>query len=201
MSTTSSQTGVLLSNGCRITHGDGANVKKPFPDMMPDLTMHELTASSKTAFKGQLGYIEFDTDIRLPRHIHMDASKQKLIDERIMVLHGVGLVEIAGEIFAVATGSLVDAIGGVPHTWTACPAGVMLPDGSVSTGKFTMVYEYEEPTSFFPTVSTEVVKDVSQYQAYTGDLDSIRFPKLSADDVVKRARLVFNKEQARLRLV
>ncbi|KAK5156405.1 hypothetical protein LTS14_005293 [Recurvomyces mirabilis] len=64
-----------------------------------------------------------------------------------------------------------------------------------------MVYEYEEPTSFFPTVSTEVVKDVSQYQAYTGDLDNIRFPELSADDVVKRARLVFNKEEARLRLV
>ncbi|KAK5156406.1 hypothetical protein LTS14_005294 [Recurvomyces mirabilis] len=81
MSTASSETGVLLPNGCRITHGHGANVKKPFPDIMPGLNMHELTASSKTAFKGQLGYIEFDTDIRLPRHIHIDASKQKLTDE------------------------------------------------------------------------------------------------------------------------
>lgn len=99
----------------------------------------------------------------------MDASKQKLVDERILVLNGVGLVEIAGKVYVgmfivsgsaviftaravvddlarvltghyiVAPGTLVDAIGGVPHTWTACPPGVKLPDGSVSKGTFTMV--------------------------------------------------------------
>ena len=75
----------------------------------------------------------------------MDASKKKLVDERILVLNGVGLVEIAGKIWATAPGTLVDAIGGVPHTWSAAPAGIKLPDGSVSTGKFTMVrVSYEE---------------------------------------------------------
>lgn len=81
----------------------------------------------------------------------MDAAQKELVDERILVLNGVGLVELAGKIWAVAPGTLVDAVGGVPHTWTACPAGVQLPNGTVSEGKFTMVYEYEEPTSFYPT--------------------------------------------------
>ncbi|EMC96515.1 hypothetical protein BAUCODRAFT_477768 [Baudoinia panamericana UAMH 10762] len=186
------EVGILLSNGCRITHGRGANVKSPFPKMMPGLVMHELSPSNTQGFKGQLGFIEFDTEMRLPRHIHIDPSKQRLVDERIMVLHGVGRVELTGEIFAVAPGSLVDAVGGVPHTWTACPAGVRLSNGTVSTGTFTMVYEYEEPTSFFPTVSTERISHVSQYQAYSGDLEEIRFPRLSAEQVVAKARTILN---------
>lgn len=190
--------GVVLQdvNVCRISHGSGANIKTPFPDMMPDLTMHELCPSSSKSFSGPLGYIEFTTDIRLPRHIHMDPTKQKLVDERIMVLHGVGLVELAGKYYVVAPGSLVDAVGGVPHTWTACPAGVKLPDGTVSTGTFTMVYEYEEPTSFFPTKSTDVITDAAQYEPFSGDLDEIRLPKLSAQQVVKTARIVLNKEES-----
>ncbi|KAF2772228.1 hypothetical protein EJ03DRAFT_217014 [Teratosphaeria nubilosa] len=183
--TTATPTGVLLSNGCRITHGNGADIKKPFPNLVPDLTMHELCGQHKKGFSGQLGFIDFNTDIRLPRHIHMRADKSKFIYERIMTLHGMGLVEIAGEVFVVPPGSLVDCVGGVPHTWTACPAGVLLPDGMVSEGSFTMVYEYEEPTSFFPTASTEIIKNVGQYQALTENLDDIRFPKLSAQEVVR----------------
>ena len=200
MSRASSSTGVQLANGCQITHGNAANVKRPFPDMMPGLTMHELSARNTIGFQGQLGFIQFNPDIRLPRHIPMDASKQKLVDERIMVLHGVGLVELAGEIFAVAPGSLVDAVGGVPHTWTACPAGVRLPDGSVSTGTFTMVYEYEEPTSFFPTQSTEIVRDTKQYQAYDGDLEKIRFPVLTPQEVVAQARVIVDRAEGTLSL-
>lgn len=90
---------------------------------MPGLVMNELSPSNK-GFSGQLGFIEFTPDIRLPRHIHMDASKDRLVDERILVLHGVGLVEIAGTIWAVAPGSLVELPGGIPHTWGGCPAGV-----------------------------------------------------------------------------
>lgn len=191
-----SEVGLLLSNGCRITHGSGANVKKPFSDV--PLTMHELSPSNTKGFRGQLGFIEFTSELRLPRHIHMDASKKHFVDERIVVLHGTGVVELAGEVYVVAPGSLVDAVGGVPHTWSACPAGVKLPDGSVSTGSFTMVYEYEEATSFFPTKSTDVVKDPSQYQAFDGDLDEIRFPELSAQQVVDRAKVVFNTEQRSL---
>ncbi|TKA80855.1 hypothetical protein B0A55_02326 [Friedmanniomyces simplex] len=194
------EVGLLLENGCRITHGNAANVKKPFPDMMPGLTMHELSPSNNKAFQGPLGFIEFTTDIRLPRHIHMDASKSKLVDERILVLNGVGLVELAGEVFAVAPGSLVDAVGGVPHTWTACPSGVRLPDGTVSAGTFTMVYEYQLPTFFFPTASTEVASEVSRYRPFEGDLDDIRFPVLSAQQVVNTASVVIGRQKGQLQM-
>lgn len=187
-----SATGYKFDNGCRITHGTGANIKKPFEDI--DLTMHELTAGNPKGFSGQLGIIEFNTSLRLPRHIHMDLKQQRLTDERIMVLHGVGMVEIAGELWVVAPGSLVDAKGGVPHTWTACPPGVKLPNGYVSEGKFTMVYEYEEPTSFFPTSSTTPITDISQYKKFEGHFDEIRFPKLSAEEVVSKGRIVVDKE-------
>jgi hypothetical protein len=130
----------------------------------------------------------------------MNPSLTKLIDERILVLHGVGMVEIAGSIYVVAPGSLVDAIGGVPHTWTACPAGVRLPDGTVSEGRFTMVYEYEEPTSFFPTASMEVVKEPGGYDAFEGDLEEIRFPRLSREEVVERGRIIFDRDEGEVRL-
>lgn len=58
------EVGVAFANGCRITHGNGANVKRPFKDI--DLTMHELSPSNSKGFKGQLGFIEFDTECRLP---------------------------------------------------------------------------------------------------------------------------------------
>ena len=73
----------LSNNAGELQDGQGANVKRPFSDI--DLTMHELSPSSK-GFKGQLGFIEFTSELRLPRHIHMDASKQQLVDERILVL-------------------------------------------------------------------------------------------------------------------
>lgn len=198
MSTTSPETGLKLPSNCRITHGQGANIKKPFQDI--SLTMYELSPSNTKGFRGQLGYIEFNVEYRLPRHIHMSSDRTRLVDERIMILNGVGLVEIAGDIYAVAPGSLVDTVGGVPHTFTACPAGVKLPDGTVSTGTFTMVYEYEEPTSFFPTKSTKVVTDPSEYDAWDGDLEDIRFPKLTAEQVVEKGKVVFDKQLESLSL-
>lgn len=186
------EVGVRFANGCRITHGTGANIKKPFEDI--DLSMHELSPSNTKGFSGPLGFIEFTEEYRLPRHIHMSKDKQRLIDERILILNGVALLELAGQIYAVAPGSLVETVGGVPHTFTACPKDVKLPDGTVSTGKFTMVYEYEEPTSFFPTASTEVVKEVSQYQPFVGPLEDIRFPKMTAAEVIDKGRVVFDRE-------
>lgn len=162
--------------------------------------MSSWTIKSAKEFSGQLGFIEFDTDIRLPRHIHMDLERKKLVDERIMVIGGVGVVEVCGKIYVVAPGSLVDAVGGVPHTWSACPAGVKLPDGTVSTGKFTMVFEYEDETKFFPTESTEPITDIADYDEYTGDLEKIRFPKLTAQDVVDQAEIIFNKDKTKVEL-
>jgi len=190
-------TGLLLPNGCRITHGSGANIKTPFPDM--NLTMHELSPSSPIPFSGQLGFIEFDVSIRLPRHIHMSLSKDQVIAERILVLNGVGLVELAGEYYAVAPGSLVDAKGGVPHTWTACPAGVRLPDGTVSQGWFTMVYLYEDTTTFFPTDSTRIISRPKDYQPFLGqDFEPIRIPVLSAEEVIQLATVVIGKERLKV---
>ncbi|OAP54583.1 hypothetical protein AYL99_11031 [Fonsecaea erecta] len=187
----------VFDNGCRISHGQ-AHIKKPFTDV--DLTMHELCYQSTKKFSGQLGFIEFNTGLRLPRHIHMDLSKQKLLDERIMVLHGVGLVEICGTPYVVGPGSLVDIPGGVPHTWTACAPGVKLPDGSVSPGSFTMVYEYEDPTQFFPTASTKVAKNPSDYVPFEGSYDEIRMPILTAEEVVDRCTIVFDKKLSKLEL-
>lgn len=190
--------GVTLPNGCRISHGSGAQVKKPFADV--DITMHNFSLKNANAFSGQLGFMEFTSEVRLPRHIHMDLERKSFVDERILVLHGVGLVEVEGEYFAVAPGSLVDAIGGVPHTWTACPKGVVLPDGTISTGTFTMVYEYEDTTSFFPILSTTAIQNVSEYEEFKGSLDEIRMPKFSAEEVVDKAAVVINKEKLKLRL-
>lgn len=190
--------GITFSSGCNIAHGEGANVEKPFQDF--DLTMHELSPSSGKGYRGQLGFIHFTTEYRLPRHIHVSIDKTKFIEERIMILHGVGLVEITGEYFAVAPGSLVTTLGGVPHTFTACPAGVKLPDGTVSTGTFTMVYEYEEPTTFFPTQSAKVASDPAQYQPWEGSLEDIRFPKMTAEEVVEEGHVVFGKQQQKLSL-
>ena len=53
-----------------------------------------------------------------------------------------------------------------------------------------MVYEYEEETSFFATQRTEVFKTPGEYEAYEGDLDSIRFPAMSKEDVVQNAKIV-----------
>lgn len=197
--------GLILPNSCRITHGHGGTIKKPFPQDMPDLTMHELLPSSRVPFKGQLGFIPFTTHIRLPRHIHMDLSRSTLIDERIMVLHGVGLVELAGEYWVVAPGSLVEAKGGVPHAWTACPAGVRVPDGdgegTVSDGTFTMVYEYEGVTKFYPTANTQVVREPGRYRPFEGtEYEAIRIPAMSAQEVVERATAVVGKEIVSLKL-
>ncbi len=188
-------TGVALQHGCRITHGRGAAVKTPFPDM--PLTMHELSAGGGTAFSGQYGFIPFTTAIRLPRHVHIGApdaaGTRRLLAERILVLNGCGLAELAGALHVVAPGSLVDIGPGVPHTWTACPPGVRLPDGSRSDGTFLMVYDYEAPTGFFPTASTVPLADAAAYEGYDGqDYEPIRIPSITADELAARATLVWD---------
>ncbi|KIV87797.1 hypothetical protein PV11_03319 [Exophiala sideris] len=186
--------GITLPNGSIITHGEGANIKRPFTDV--PVIMHELDPGTRS-FAGQLGFIEFTTEYRLPRHVHIAppeaaVSEQKFTCERIVVLNGVALVELNGEIYVIPPNSLVTIEPGVPHTWTACPAGVTVSDGAeegaqkvVSEGKFLMLYEYEEPTSFFPTKQTHTMKSVQEYER-CDDLESIRIPKLSAGQVYER---------------
>src|ERR1700742_1408940 len=194
MSSSSLNYGIALPNGCTIVHGEGANIKRPFPDI--PLDMHEMDpgGSAGTKFAGQFGFIEFSTDFRLPRHVHIappsdsPGSEQRFVSERIVVLNGVALVELNKEIYVIPPKSLVTIAPGVPHTWTACPAGVSLPSSEgqsqseaatetiTSTGTFLMLYEYEEPTAFFPTAQTQTLRRVEEYER-CDDLESIRIPK------------------------
>ena len=191
--------------------------------------MRELSASSSTTldpetqkpvtFAGQFGLIDFDTSVRLPRHVHIappgtdDPSKQRFVAERILVLQGTALTELNGEIYIIPPRTLVTIAPGVPHTWTACPAGVspasafpewdadMLGelDRTVSEGRFLMVYEYEEETGFFPTKQVETLRSVNEYvRAGDEELEALRFPELSAKEVLDRGWVVWGKECRRL---
>ncbi|OAL37640.1 hypothetical protein AYO20_03147 [Fonsecaea nubica] len=219
--------GISLPNGCTIVHGQGANIKHPFRDI--PVEMHELDpggSGGQRAFSGQLGFIEFTTDFRLPRHVHISSSSsssfsppststdtdthpetaqtetqtQKFIAERIVVLNGVALVELNGTIYVIPPKTLVTIAPGVPHTWTACPAGVSVPvsrgAGAAakvdSDGTFLMLYEYEEPTAFFPTRQTRTLGSVDEYER-CDDLEAIRIPRLSADEVLRRCSFVWDR--------
>lgn len=209
-----SEYGILLPNGCTITHGSGGKIKRPFTDV--DVELHELspgsTGNGSLSFGGQAGFIEFTTSTRLPRHVHISqlesssigGSTLRLMSERIFVMDGVALVELNGEIYVVPPKSLVTILPGVPHTWTACPAGVDVSTAlelshgveCVSDGRFLMLYEYEEPTGFFPTAQTERILTVDMYMR-CDDLERIRIPKLTAEEVIEDCWFVWDRHLAR----
>ena len=186
--------GVELPNGCRIVHGTGANIRVPFDDV--PLEMHELHGGTAEAdglsFRGQFGFIAFNEAVRLPRHVHISRTRH-LLPERIMVFNGTGLVELNGKLTIVAPGSLIDIAPGIPHTWTACPKGLGLPDGTQTDGTFLMVYVYSEPTSFSPTASTATLRDASGYEPYEGDLEPLRIARLTAEALRGRASMVWDR--------
>jgi hypothetical protein len=192
--------GVLLPNGCRVAHGHGTNIKRPFSNI--PVVMHELDGGGfpgqSRSYCGQFGFIPFDEFLRLPRHVHIGTShqpgKNALVTERILVFNGVAMVELNGNVYVIAPGSLVTISPGVPHTWTACPPGVKLPNGEVSDGKFFMVYEYEEPTGFFATKTTKTLGSVDEYETYEGDLEDIRFPEMTKEEIVEKASFIWNRD-------
>ncbi|KAF7560976.1 hypothetical protein G7046_g3180 [Stylonectria norvegica] len=209
----SSNYGIVLSNGSQIVHGSGAKVKDPFTQI--PVTLNELSpgsASSRPAFRGQSGFIEFTTENRLPRHVHIspsangkgDQHEQTLVYERIFVVGGVALVELGGQIYVIPPQSLVTIAPGVPHTWTACPKGVNVSrivgtndqNEVVSEGKFLMLYEYEEITGFFPTEQTETLKGVDDY-VRCDDLERIRIPSLTAREVEETCWFVYDSKVSR----
>ena len=196
--------GISLANGCTIVSVSSASTRRPFTDI--PVTIREFSKGTndlRPAYQGQSGLIDFDTRISLPRHVHIStehcsSGKPVLLHERIYVLGGVALVELGGELYVIPPRSLVTIAPGVPHTWTACPAGVEVSCGGengqdreriVAEGKFLMVYEYEGITGFFPTSQTETLKSVEDY-VRCDDLDSIRIPALTADDVRERCRFI-----------
>jgi hypothetical protein len=189
------RTGIVLPNGCKAVHGASANIKEPFT--FTTLAMHELDAGGGHAYHGQFGFIPFRDDSRLPRHIHIEeryGQDLELVAERILVLNGVALTELAGEIYVTAPGTMVEIEPGIPHTWTACPPGVVLLDGTVSDGQFLMVYEYSKPTGFYPTASIKPISNIADYERYDGDLEAIRFPRLNANEVIATGTLIWNNQ-------
>ena len=206
--------GVKLDCGGVIIHGEGANIKQPFEDI--PVVMHELSpgnmadGSGFCSFGGQLGFIEFNTDVRLPRHVHIGPNKTaqpdatpRLLAERILVLSGFAMVEMCGELYVIPPKTLVHIPSGVPHTWTACPKGVDINAAVgivsqkelASDGTFLMVYEYEDPTSFRPTKQIKVLKDVDEYkEASEDELEAIMIPSLTSSEVHEKCWFVWNRE-------
>lgn len=196
--------GITLANGSQIVHGNAARIKNPFDNIT--VTLNELSPGSRDgpAFRGPSGFIEFDTTVRLPRHVHIASCAEQdgvqyLIHERIFVVGGVALVELGGEIHCIPPMTLVTIAPGVPHTWTACPADVNISkitgtetaegEELISSGKFLMIYEYEEATGFFPTAQTKKLAKVTDY-VFCDDLESIRIPALKPEDVKKQCWFV-----------
>jgi hypothetical protein len=73
---TTMEYGVTLPNGCQLTHGQAANVKKPFADI--PVEMHELAPGGDSRlYAGQFGIIPFDASLRLPRHVHISVGREQ----------------------------------------------------------------------------------------------------------------------------
>ncbi|KAF7956398.1 hypothetical protein EAE96_003739 [Botrytis aclada] len=201
--------GFQPSNGTRIVHGEGSITKNSFPaetNIPGQLQIFHLGHSkdiSMPTMNGTFGCLPFDVNTRMPRHVHMtvaeDAKSRRYVVENILVLNGVAIVELGGEIYVIPPKTLVSIGSGVPHTWTACPSGLDLqklglsPDDQiVSDGQFLAVFQYEEPTVFLPTKQTKRLMDGKDYES-CDDLHSIRIPKYEIDDLITNAWFVWGK--------
>ena len=187
--------GFDLPNGSRVVHGEGAGIKSPFTQF--SLKMHELSRGGRQ-FKGQFGVIPFCTEYRMPRHVHIGENEEtgepELLAERILVMNGAGLLELAGDLYVMPPRSMIDIAPGLPHTWTACPAGLELPDGTVSSGTFDMIYNYERATGFSPVLDTAPVTRAEDCVPYDGPIEDVFFPVLGLEDVKQSAGVVWNQD-------
>ncbi|MDD9746815.1 MULTISPECIES: hypothetical protein [Marinovum] len=187
--------GFDLPNGSRVVHGTGAGIKTPFPQFT--LEMHELSRGGRP-FEGQFGMIPFCTEYRMPRHVHIGenpvSGEPELLAERILVMNGVGLLELAGVLYVLPPRTLIDIAPGLPHTWTACPEGLELPDGSVSTGRFDMIYQYERTTGFTPVRDCGLISRVEECRPHDGPIEEVFFPRLSLTEVIAGADLVWSRD-------
>lgn len=213
--------GFQLPDGSRIIHGDGVFVKDAYP---PELgipgQLHVYTPGQSTdpglspCFCGPHGVFNFDVNLRMPRHVHMSPLKgehggHRYIVEKILVLNGVAIVELSGEVYVIPPNTMVLIGPGVPHTWTACPPGLDVcaalgvspgeadEDGIVSAGKFTAVYEYEDATGFYPTEQTKVLKTESEYER-CDDLHRIQIPAFTIEELKKTAWFVWGRQARKL---
>jgi hypothetical protein len=136
--------------------------------------------------------------MRMPRHVHMSTGlgPKRYIMEKVLTVGGVGLTELAGEIYVIPPMTLVLIAPGVPHSWTACPPGLDLQalgvtdERIVSDGTFLATYEYEDATTFYPTEQRRRLLEVGEYVPCE-DLQAIRFPQMEVSDVVEKAWFVW----------
>ncbi|KEF52324.1 uncharacterized protein A1O9_11564 [Exophiala aquamarina CBS 119918] len=216
-----SDLGFSLSNGTRIVHGDGSIVRTAFPpsqNLPGTLQLFSLGHAmdkSCPAFCGSSGLFEFDTTCRMPRHVHIstpsdEGSQPTFAVEKILVLNGIAVAELGGEIYVIPPKTLVIIAPGVPHTWVAAPEGLdlhelgVVPDSAgsgekvpTSEGTFLAVFEYNLPTTFFPTKQSHKLVDVTEY-ARCDDLHSIRIPEFSIGALKKQAKFVWGRSCRKL---
>ncbi|KAH6645316.1 hypothetical protein BKA67DRAFT_110403 [Truncatella angustata] len=197
--------GIELPHGSRIMHGKRVNTRNALPaELGVPGTLHifnEGHAGDQAipCFGGAFGVFPFDTTVRMPRHVHISlgAENKRYVMEKILVMNGVALAELAGELFVIPPMTSVLIAPGVPHTWTAAPKGLDLQELGVcdstivSEGKFDAVFEYEDKTGFFPTAQTQRLHDIADYEAC--DLvEPIRIPEISIKDIIKSAWFVWD---------
>lgn len=206
--------GFYLENGTQIVHGRGALQRSAFP---PEANVPGQlcvlspghTADARTPrFSGPQGLFHFTTENRMPRHVHLAPSgpgdSKRYVVEKIVTLNGVALAELGDQIYVIPPNTLVVIGPGVPHSWVACPPGLDLlelgvsDERIVSDGQFLAVFEYEEPTGFFPTAQKETLTCEADY-ARCEDLQSIRFPVMSLEEIRRTAKFVWGKSAGDLR--
>lgn len=209
MAGTAFEHGVTLPNGSKIIHGEGVMVKDAYPPELNIPGQLQIFSPGGRAdpqtpcFCGPHGIFAFDVNLRMPRHVHMSPKAsgdgKRYIVEKILVMNGVALAELSGEIYVIPPETMVLIGPGVPHSWTACPPGLDLHalgvSGSqniVSEGMFMAIYEYEEPTAFFPTAQTDVLKEESDY-VKCDDLHGIKIPAFTVEQLKKDAWFVWGK--------
>ncbi|KAF7550754.1 hypothetical protein G7Z17_g5507 [Cylindrodendrum hubeiense] len=207
--------GFKIPNGSLFVHGEGVNVKSAFthdldiPGEMHVFNPGNACDATTPTFKGSFGVLPFDTTTRMPRHIHLSqpGSSLRFLAEKVLALNGVGLLELAGEFYVISPMTMVIIAPGVPHAWTACPAGLHVQgalgiaddkEQIVSSGSFIAVYEHEDATAFFPTAQFGPLNDANDY-IRCDDLQSIRIPKMDIETVIEKAwRGTYDRHRGRL---
>ncbi|KAH2644369.1 hypothetical protein KXV32_005457 [Aspergillus fumigatus] len=190
--------GFLLPNGIRIVHGAGAATRDAFPPAwgipgrLQTFSGGHVNDPSTPCFAGSQGLLPFDTETRMPRHVHMapdPAGKgHRYIVEKIMVMEGVAVAELGGEFYVLPTSYLGIDFGAL---------GFSTEEKVASKGKFVAVFEYEAPTSFFPSAQTNTLATEEEY-VRCDDLHAIRIPAMTAEEIQRQAWFVWGKEIRKL---
>lgn len=127
-----------------------------------------------------------------------DGPGLRYVVEKLIILNGIVVAKIEGEIYVIPPKCMVTIAHGAPHAWVVAPKGLDLQalgvaDKSlVSDGRFLVVYEYEEPTGFYPTAQTKILMNEEEY-VQCDDLHSIRIADMDVECLKKNAWFVWGR--------